>query len=164
MKLKEAIEKADMTTPNAFSVESKTEWINEVEGMVQSQVLLFAPEEIITYTYPADADRKLLVAEPHSKIYPSYLRAMMDFTAGDYDRYRVTYEMFNTQFREYMAWFSRNYRPADTHELEQPIPNKVVKQYIDELVGDIEAVLDNIIAGQESTLEMQKKLIGGDGA
>ena len=114
MKLREAIEKGDLTTPNAFSPEAKTEWINEVEGMVQTQVLLFASEEIITYNYLENAETELLVSEPHSKIYPSYLRAMMDFTNGDYTRYQNTMGIFNSQFREFMAWFATNYRPADT--------------------------------------------------
>lgn len=114
----EAIQKADMTTPNAFSPEVKVEWLNEVEGMVQTQVLLFAPEEIITYEFDADTDTVLLVAEPHSKLYPSYLRAMMDFASGDYNRYQNTMAMFNQQFREFMCWFATIYRPADTHEEE----------------------------------------------
>ncbi len=116
MTLTEAIKQADMTTPNAFLEETKTAWINEVEGMVQTRVLLFAPEEIITYNYEKDQNTQLLVSEPHSMIYPSYLRAMMDFTAGDYTRYQNTMAMFNQQFREFSAWFATVYRPADTHE------------------------------------------------
>ncbi len=115
MTVKEAIEKADLTTPNAFSLESKIDWLNEVEGMVQTKVLLFAPEEIITYT-TEDMNTELLVAEPHCSLYPAYLRAQMDFAASDWNRYQNTREMFNSLFSEFMVWFATFYRPADTHE------------------------------------------------
>lgn len=111
----EAIEKANSTTPNAFSFETKLDWLNEVEGMVQTQILLLAPEEIITYT-PEDKDHELLVLEPHTSLYPAYIRAQMDFAASDWNRYQNTHEIFNSLFREFSAWFATIYRPADTHE------------------------------------------------
>lgn len=125
MTIKEAIERADKTKPNAFSNDDKVQWLNEVEGMVQTQVFLFAPAQIITYgAYDDEKNTSLLVTPPHDKIYPAYLVAMIDYHNGEYDRYQNTHQMFNAHFGEFMRWFAAVYRPADTHtelyETEQP--------------------------------------------
>jgi len=115
MKLSEAIEYVDSIKPNAFTNEDKTRWINEAEGMVQTNVFLLAPEEIITYDYGSDSEAELLVRPPHDKIYAAYLVAMIDFANGEYNKYQNTYQMFNAHYSELMRWFATNYRPADTH-------------------------------------------------
>lgn len=114
--LKSVIDYVDEIKPNAFSNEAKTKWLNECEGLVQTEVLLWASEEIITYQYGADKDKELLAQPPHDKIYWAYLTAMIDFANGEYNKYQNTMQMFNSFFGEFMRWFALNYRPADTHE------------------------------------------------
>lgn len=114
--LHEVIEQVDETKPNAFSNEQKVRWINECEGMVQTDILLWAPEEIITYDWEKDKKTELLAQPPHDKIYVAYLTAMIDYANGEYDKYSNTSQMFNAHFGEYMRWFATNYRPADTHD------------------------------------------------
>lgn len=115
MTLSQVIQAADEVKPNAFSNETKTAWINEVEGMVQTQVLLWASEEIISYAYDTDKDAELLVKPPHDKLYPAYLEARIDYANGEYNKYQNTMQMFNEFFGEFMRWFALTYRPADTH-------------------------------------------------
>ena len=62
--LKSVIDYVDEIKPNAFSNEAKTKWLNECEGLVQTEVLLWASEEIITYQYDADKDKELLAQPP----------------------------------------------------------------------------------------------------
>lgn len=114
--LKSVIDYVDEIKPNAFSNEVKTKWLNECEGLVQTEVLLWASEEIITYQYDADKGKELLAQPPHDKIYWAYLTAMIDFANGEYNKYQNTMQMFNSFFGEFMRWFALNYRPADTHE------------------------------------------------
>lgn len=116
MKLSEAIRRADDIKPNAFSTETKTAWLNEVEGMVQTEIFLWASEQIIVYDPAADAEAELLVAPPHDKLYPAYLAAMIDYANGEYKKYQNSMQMFNSMYREFMRWFATYYRPADTHE------------------------------------------------
>lgn len=115
MTLDQVIQMADSIKPNAFPANAKTEWVNECEGMVQTQVMLFAIEEVITYDYERDKSKELLVLPPHSKIYWAYVCAMIDFANGEYDKYANSMQMFNAFFGEYMRWFAKVYRPADTH-------------------------------------------------
>lgn len=113
--LKSVIEYVDEIKPNAFSDEAKTQWVNECEGLVQTEVLLLADTELISYSYYTDKDKELLVKHPHVKIYWAYLTAMIDFANGEYNKYQNTMQMFNAFFSEYMRWFALWYHPADTH-------------------------------------------------
>lgn len=117
MKLKEAIDRVDRMKPNAFSCEQKTDWINEIEGKLQTEVFLFAPPQIVSYSWDMDQDSELLAAPPHDRLYCSYLMAMVDFFNGEYNRYKNSSEFFNSQYREFMRWFAARYRPADRREL-----------------------------------------------
>lgn len=114
MKLKEVLSFVDGVKPNACTEEQKTRWVTDCEGMVQTQVLLLAPEEILTYAWPGDGDTELLVSPPHDKLYLSYLCALIDFANGEYGKYQNSMQMFNAEFSEFMRWFAGAYRPADT--------------------------------------------------
>lgn len=112
MTIREAIGIADGQKPNAFTDADKIRWINQVEGTVQADVLLLAPEEWVTYT-AADMDTALIVRPPHDKIYTAYLVAMIDFANNEYDKYGNTSAMYNAFYEEFVRWFARTYRPAD---------------------------------------------------
>lgn len=113
MTLGEVIDFVDGLKPNAFTPAQKTQWLNECEGMVQTEVLLLASPEILSYEAEADRDTPLLVLPPHDKLYRSYLMAMIDFSNGEYERYQNAMQLFNAQFSEFSRWFARTYRPAD---------------------------------------------------
>ncbi len=116
MTMSQVIEMANDVKPNAFDEKTMTHWVNQVEGQVQTEVFLWAVEQIIQYDINQDADTELLVQPPHDKIYLSYLMAMIDFANGEYNKYANTAAMFNQQFAEFMRWFALTFRPADTHE------------------------------------------------
>ena len=111
--LQGVLELIDDIKPNAFSEEAKTAWVNEVEGLVQTEVFLLAVEDVVQYQWPADSGATLLAKPPHDKIYWVYLSAMVDFGNGEYDKYQNTMQMFNQFFGEYMRWYARTYNPAD---------------------------------------------------
>ena len=115
MRLSEVLEFVDGIKPNAYTEEQKTRWVNDCEGMVQTQVLLLAPEEIVRYAWPLDRETELLVSPPHDKLYFSYLCALVDFANGEYGKYQNSMQMFNAEFSEFMRWFAGAYRPADTN-------------------------------------------------
>lgn len=115
MRLAEVIAQVDDIKPNAFSNEAKTLWINEIEGKVQTDVFLLAVDNITQYTYEEDKDTVLLVNPPHDKLYREYLTAKIDYANGEYNKYQNTMQMFNEFWNEFVIWFARNYRPAETH-------------------------------------------------
>ena len=111
--LQSVLEMIDSIKPNAFSDEAKTAWVNEVEGLVQTEVFLLAVEDVVQYRWPENSGAILLAKPPHDKIYWVYLSAMVDFANGEYDKYANTMQMFNQFFGEYMRWYARTYNPAD---------------------------------------------------
>lgn len=113
MKLKDVISYVDDIKPNAFSDSTKTKWLNEIEGMVQSEIFLFAPKMFFAYEYERDKEKEMLIYPPHDKLYESYLCAKIDYANGEYDKYENTMAMFNSQYEEFKKWFATKYRPAD---------------------------------------------------
>lgn len=110
MTISQLIAYADAVKPNAFDAATKIIWINEVEGMVQTDVMLIAADDIATHT---DVDDELLVSTPHDKLYRTYLCAMIDFANGEYEKYNNSMRLFNAQYAEFSEWCIRTYRPAD---------------------------------------------------
>jgi len=115
MKVKELIAYARGVRPespsHAFSDDVLLIWINEIEGMVQTEILLMSPADAITYTMD-DLETELLVTEPHSKIYRAYLCSMIDFERGEYNTYSNSVELFREWWNEYAAWYAMMYDPA----------------------------------------------------
>ena len=81
--------------------------------MIQLEVLLFAPEQVITYA-PGDEEKDLLIST-HDSLYTDYLIAKLDYLNGEYDKYANTLQTFNVSYTEFKRWFTQNYSPADTH-------------------------------------------------
>ncbi len=113
MKIREAIEFADEIKPNSFGASVKIRLLSELEKMIQLEVLLFAPEELISYA-PGDDEKELLITT-HDNLYTDYLVAKIDYLNGEYNKYANTLQTFNASYTEFKRWFSQNYRPADTH-------------------------------------------------
>lgn len=112
--LKELITEVRSLKPEcAYSEEQMTIWVNEIEGMVQTDVMLISVDDLVYYDYETCKEHALLVAFPHSKLYRSYLFAMIDFANGEYEKYQNSMQLFNSHWTEFVKWFARNYRPAD---------------------------------------------------
>lgn len=112
MTVNEVFTFVDAVKPNAYEIEQKLQWLNEAEGMVQTEVLLKGIHEIVSYTED-DLDDILIVKPPHDKLYITYLYAMIDFANGEFDRYQNSLTLFNNQYTEFVRWFAAVYRPAD---------------------------------------------------
>lgn len=113
--LREILERADSLSPNAFDSAAKTAWVSECEGAVQTEVLGVAPDDCVTYSYPADADTELLVHRPHDKLYLYYLAAMLDYANHESARYADSMALYNAALAEFAKWFRRTH-PAGLPE------------------------------------------------
>ena len=111
MKISDLIVLVDIVKPNSFSKKTKISWLNDVEGMVWTQIYLRDPVDFVGYDDVVD--KELGVKPPHHRIYSSYLCAMIDFANGEYDKYQNTMVQFNEQFGAYSRWYALNFRPAD---------------------------------------------------
>lgn len=116
MTVQQAITYADAVKPNSFDNDTKVRWLNEAEGMVQTQVMLILPQDIVQYTYAEDANTVMLVLPPHDKLYIAYLEARIDWSNGEYERYANTSALFNQFFDEFMRWYATVYNPAEAYQ------------------------------------------------
>ena len=112
MTIEKVLRLADELAPNALSDELKLQYINEVEGIVQSEVMRLSPADILVYT-EADMERELLIKPPYDRVYVAYVTAMYDFAAREYNKYASTIELYNTYMDEYTAWYAECFHPAD---------------------------------------------------
>lgn len=133
MKLMDAIQMADSLKPNAFTVEQKLRWLNELEGKIQTQIHGIAPDQavppdpeekpeeaaapagtdqartLIRYTLPDDEQTELLVPAPYDGVYWERLCAMIDYANGEYDKYAASQVIANGAYRDYAKWYIRTH-------------------------------------------------------
>lgn len=111
--LRQVIDFVEGIKPSAYSEEIKTEWINEIEGAIQSEIFLFGVDDIVRYDWETCADHELLVRAPYHEVYYNYLYAKIDFANEEYERYQNSMEMFEESLSRFRKWYILNYRPAD---------------------------------------------------
>lgn len=103
----------DDIKPNRFTDDTKIQWLNEVEGYIQTEVMMLALADVVQYDPEAHMHTDLLIKPPHDKLYALYLCAMIDFANGEYDKYANTMQLYNEFLEEYIGWYTLHFRPAD---------------------------------------------------
>lgn len=107
MTVNDAISKVKDRKPNAYSDESLVDWLNECEAMVQREIMLTVPDEIIQYDYPDDLDKELILPRPYDALYVSYIKMMIEYTQEEYNAYNNTNVMYQTQYQAAQGYFNR---------------------------------------------------------
>lgn len=75
-------------------------FINQIEGMIQTELLQTDPNEIRKYTADdLSGSTELLVSDPHTDVYVTWMVAMAYWYAGEYDIYQNEKAMFDA------AWY-----------------------------------------------------------
>lgn len=106
MTVQEVIDRVDRVKPNAYTNADKLDWLNEVEGKVQTEIFLLHPDKLSKLKNVSD---DLMVPFPYDSLYDFFLQAQIDFYNNEYDKYANTYEMFNVKWREFEMWRSTHY-------------------------------------------------------
>ena len=102
MKMGEAIRIARLQKDVRVPDEVLIQWVNQVEGIVQSDVLLVNTDDIM-----------------HDKLYVSYLLSQIDLYNADYERYAYSKRVFDDDLLSFKKWFITAYQPADHLEDEE---------------------------------------------
>ena len=66
MTIKECFDYVDEIKPNAFTNDTKTVWLNEVEGMVQTEIFLNAETDVFEYHYSAEVTTPITIPDDHT--------------------------------------------------------------------------------------------------
>ena len=107
MKISEVLARVKEVKPNPFSEDTLLNWLNDIEGKVQTEALDRKPEGVEVYTLPEDLDRELTLPKPYDECYMLYVQAQIDFALQEFDTYNNTMQMFNTAFREVRNYYVR---------------------------------------------------------
>lgn len=112
MKIEKVIRLAGlMERGNVLPEELAIEFLSEFDGMIQSDIMLHAPEEIVRYD---SKDQELLLRPPHDGLYVSFLVAMIRQCQGEYEGYNNAQEIVEDKLKTFRRWYIHHYRPADT--------------------------------------------------
>lgn len=112
--IKELLAYVDELKPNVFSELVKTRWLNMLEGMIQTEILLISPKGCVQYRWPEDEDTELLIGAPHDRIYEAFLFWKIDEAVGESERANNSLELYNTAWEDLMLWVARHIRPGKT--------------------------------------------------
>lgn len=107
MTVNEALAKVKDRKPNAYNDESLNDWLNECEAMVQREIMLTVPEEIIQYEWPDDRDKELILPKPYDAMYVTYIIMMIQYVQEEYGAYNNTNMMFQTQYQAAQGYYNK---------------------------------------------------------
>lgn len=94
----ELIEQIDELVPNPFSEAAKLALVNEIEGKLQTELLLI-PARDVTVIAAADADSaELLLPPARAPLYLAWMRSMIYWMMGEYEIYENEKAMFNAEW------------------------------------------------------------------
>lgn len=125
MRLQELLTKVNSEKPNSFSDEYLMKIVNEVEAIVydyletpENERIYHIEEELHPPTDQAQEesededvpglDGELLIPEPYSVAYESYLRARLDYANEEFDLYANDTAQFNEDLDNYKAYAMRH--------------------------------------------------------
>lgn len=102
--------------PTPFGNDILLMWVNEVEGMVQTEVLLRSTADLTPYELDGQGEptaAELVVPYPFDRLYLQYLLAQIDYANGEYAKYKNSMQMFNACYTDYVHHVAETIAPAD---------------------------------------------------
>ena len=104
MTVEQIIEYTDTLKPNTFDFTTKLFWVNQVDGIIQTEILKVPIDNVRLLSSSYD---KLSVKHPYSQIYSFYIASMIDFFSGDFDKYQNSSAAYNDAMKLYAKYISR---------------------------------------------------------
>ncbi len=107
MTVNEALAKVKDRKPNAYSDESLNDFLNDCEAMVQRELLLTVPEEIIQYAWPEDREKELILPRPYDELYVVYIIMKIQFIQEEFGAYNNSKLMFEALYQDTQAYYNK---------------------------------------------------------
>lgn len=100
---------------NVMDPELAIFFLSELDGMIQSDIMLHGPEEIVSYT---DQEQELLLRKPHDGVYVHFLVAMIRQVQEEFEGYNNAQGIVNEKLETFREWYVAHYDPAETASRE----------------------------------------------
>lgn len=116
MKVREVLDQVNEVKPNVYSDARLMDFLNEVEAMIWNEVLDNEPADYVSLSIPEDYETELVAMPPYSKVYGSYIQAMIDFQNEESVSYQNNMAMFNSVYLEYKKYMQRAESAANDYK------------------------------------------------
>jgi len=107
MTVNECLAKVKDRKPNAYRDESLNDWLNECEAMVQREMFLTVPDEIIQYAWPDDRDKELILPKPYDKLYVTYIIREIQGVQEEFGAYNNSNTILKGEWEEAQKYYNR---------------------------------------------------------
>lgn len=118
MTIAEAIERIDDLKPNNYTQHDKIVWLNQVDLLIKREIIDTHEDgediEFSGYDDETNIETPLLVGDPYSTLYISWLETKIDYSNGEYAKYNNSATVFNTDYQNYERWYNRHHMPKGT--------------------------------------------------
>ena len=116
MTLQEALDITDEMKPNLMSRDLKIKYITEIEQLIHDEILMVhehtpEEEEKPNYTIETDPGTVLIVPDPYSMVYVSWLKTKIDMQNQEDERYNIDRMMFENEYNAMSDWWTRTKMP-----------------------------------------------------
>ena len=107
-----AIQEALQLHPDNITESIKCRWLSELDGKISRETMF--REDFVTYRFPEDGEKELLVKSPYDNIYELYIIAMSDFFSGELSNYSSSAVLFEQAYSEFRKNYIRNNMPPQS--------------------------------------------------
>lgn len=117
MTVNEAIMQVDALKPNMFPASRKVEWLNRLDGMLFSDVIMQhereagTPDTFVPYDPDGDLDDPLIAPFPYDSVYRFWLESQIDLANSELVKYNQSSVLFNQALAEFAGYYNRIHRP-----------------------------------------------------
>lgn len=101
MTIQTLINKVQEEKPNTFGNTKLLSFINEIETEVAHELT----EDFVPYENVDDTE--LIAPDPYSRLYTSYLKAMIDYANEEYASYQLNAEQHAQDYSDFVDWIVR---------------------------------------------------------
>ena len=126
MTIKECIDIVDNAKPNQYTIKEKVMWLSFVDETIINDVLKTHEgydgryDDFTGYTEDK-LSVPLIVPSPYDRLYPQYIKMMIDSENGETARYNNSAALYNTYLTEYKKWYNKTHMPING-TLKTPSP------------------------------------------
>jgi hypothetical protein len=122
MKISEALAKSAAVKPSQYTDADKIAWLATLDGIIDAEVIRThedAPEAAYTpYASNVDTSTVLIVPDPWSQLYVTYICSMIDFYNGEAVRYNNSNARYEAEYAAFAAWYNRNHLPLQPNVIK----------------------------------------------
>jgi hypothetical protein len=127
MTIKECIDIVDNAKPNQYGIKEKVMWLSFVDETIINDVLKTHEGYDGRYDdfkgYTEDKlSVPLIVPSPYDRLYPQYIKMMIDSENGETARYNNSAALYNTYLNEYKKYYNKTHMPINaTQKIPSPV-------------------------------------------